>query len=72
MAVTKFPRDQLIGAIDTIDLGAALLRTAWLATTAESGVLDDDIEAITATLYHALAQMKPGRDALQKVVEDLR
>lgn len=72
MARPESHRDQIIGAIDSLDLGSDLLRTAWLATTADGGLGAEDIEAISATLFHAMKQMRPGRDAMQTLVETMQ
>lgn len=72
MAKSETHRDQIIGAIDSINLGSDLLRTAWLATRADNGLEKEDIEAISCTLYHAITRMEPGREALLRVVGEMR
>lgn len=61
-------RDQIIGAIDDINLSSDLLRTAWLATLAEGGMEKKNIEAISSTLYLAITQVGAGSEALASVV----
>ena len=69
--MSKSNRDQLIGAIDQIDVGLGLLRCAFLATTAEGGVLADDIEAIGITLNEALQRLEPNREVIHGVVQNM-
>jgi len=61
-------KDRIIGAIDDINLGSDLLRTAWLATTSEAGLERDDVEAISATLYEAMKHSDSGRETLARLI----
>lgn len=69
--MTKSHRDRIIGATDELDIGLALLRTAYLATTAEGGVLQDDVEAINATLFQAVTKLGPVRKTLHEVTGEM-
>lgn len=64
-------RDQIIGTIDEIDIGMALLRTAYLATSSEGGLLEADIEAIASTLYRSLMLIETNRMVLHSVVQEM-
>lgn len=69
--MAKSHRDQIIAAIDEIDIGLGLLRAAYLATTAEGGVLQDDVEAICTTLYQSFQRLAPTRNTLHEIVQDM-
>ena len=53
-------------AIDHMDLCLDLVRTAYLALHADSGLIEDDLEAIRGTLWNALVQFKPIREKLNQ------
>ena len=64
-------RDQLIRANDQIDEGLGLLRCAFLATTSEGGILDEDVQAIGITLYQALKRLEPARKDINDIIQGM-